>query len=271
MTLEQAIAYIQDDELVEVTPKVIRIRKRYLDPHERKRQSRKAEAALPQPLSRGSIALLQPADIPEGMTEDEIAACHEAAHAAFATFSKWTKLAGPVSLDGGGCGEIVMSTDGAAAGRAIQADPGFDRQIPRIYLIGSLLAGPMAERILLERGRARLTESDLVAIGERDYRNISEQLGHIDPPRPGLLEGLERDVRRWLERPPVWAAVEQFAAILRDRRRLEAEEASAVLNDIGAALGILAKPAKKRSWLPFAAAFFVIAAAAIGAIWLTSA
>src|SRR5437763_6394738 len=43
--LEQAIAYIQDDELVEVTPKVIRIRKRYLDPHERKRASRKLEAA----------------------------------------------------------------------------------------------------------------------------------------------------------------------------------------------------------------------------------
>jgi len=34
-----------DDELVEVTPKVVRIRKRFLDPHERKRQSRKAEAA----------------------------------------------------------------------------------------------------------------------------------------------------------------------------------------------------------------------------------
>ncbi|MFL6844162.1 MAG: translational GTPase TypA [Allosphingosinicella sp.] len=45
MTLEQAIAYIQDDELVEVTPKSIRLRKRHLDPHERKRQSRKAEAA----------------------------------------------------------------------------------------------------------------------------------------------------------------------------------------------------------------------------------
>jgi GTP-binding protein len=45
MTLEQAIAYIDDDELVEVTPKSIRIRKRYLDPHERKRQARKAEAA----------------------------------------------------------------------------------------------------------------------------------------------------------------------------------------------------------------------------------
>src|SRR5947207_5585670 len=45
MSLEQAIAYIQDDELVEVTPKVIRIRKRYLDPHERKRASRRAEAA----------------------------------------------------------------------------------------------------------------------------------------------------------------------------------------------------------------------------------
>jgi GTP-binding protein len=45
MTLEQAIAYIQDDELVEVTPKAIRLRKRHLDPHERKRQSRKSEAA----------------------------------------------------------------------------------------------------------------------------------------------------------------------------------------------------------------------------------
>jgi GTP-binding protein len=45
MTLEQAIAYIQDDELVEVTPKVIRIRKRHLDPHERKKASRRAEAA----------------------------------------------------------------------------------------------------------------------------------------------------------------------------------------------------------------------------------
>src|SRR5688572_12080141 len=45
MSLEQAIAYIQDDELVEVTPKAIRIRKRFLDPHERKRQSRRSEAA----------------------------------------------------------------------------------------------------------------------------------------------------------------------------------------------------------------------------------
>src|SRR3954451_12254914 len=45
MSLEQAIAYIQDDELVEVTPKAIRIRKRYLDPHERKREARKMEAA----------------------------------------------------------------------------------------------------------------------------------------------------------------------------------------------------------------------------------
>ena len=45
MSLEQAIAYIQDDELVEVTPKVVRLRKRHLDPHERKRESRKLEAA----------------------------------------------------------------------------------------------------------------------------------------------------------------------------------------------------------------------------------
>jgi GTP-binding protein len=44
LTLEQAIAYIEDDELVEVTPKSIRLRKRYLDPNERKRMSR-AKAA----------------------------------------------------------------------------------------------------------------------------------------------------------------------------------------------------------------------------------
>jgi len=40
MTLEQAIAYIEDDELVEVTPLSIRIRKRELSPHDRKRASR---------------------------------------------------------------------------------------------------------------------------------------------------------------------------------------------------------------------------------------
>jgi GTP-binding protein len=40
MSLEQAIAYIDDDELVEVTPNAVRLRKRHLDPVERKRQSK---------------------------------------------------------------------------------------------------------------------------------------------------------------------------------------------------------------------------------------
>jgi GTP-binding protein len=42
MPLEKAIAYIADDELVEVTPNHIRLRKRYLDTHERKKHSRRA-------------------------------------------------------------------------------------------------------------------------------------------------------------------------------------------------------------------------------------
>jgi GTP-binding protein len=41
LSLEEAIAYINDDELVEVTPSNVRLRKRYLDPHERKRMSKK--------------------------------------------------------------------------------------------------------------------------------------------------------------------------------------------------------------------------------------
>ncbi len=41
MSLEQAIAYIEDDELVEVTPSAIRLRKRYLDPHDRKRHEKR--------------------------------------------------------------------------------------------------------------------------------------------------------------------------------------------------------------------------------------
>jgi GTP-binding protein len=45
MTLEKALAYIEDDELVEVTPKSIRLRKKLLDPNERKRSERKKEAA----------------------------------------------------------------------------------------------------------------------------------------------------------------------------------------------------------------------------------
>ena len=43
LTLEQAIAYINDDEVVEVTPKSIRLRKRLLDPNARKRADRAAE------------------------------------------------------------------------------------------------------------------------------------------------------------------------------------------------------------------------------------
>ncbi|MES2608473.1 MAG: translational GTPase TypA [Pseudomonadota bacterium] len=43
MSLEQAIAYIQDDERVEVTPKSIRLRKAFLDPNDRKREERKSE------------------------------------------------------------------------------------------------------------------------------------------------------------------------------------------------------------------------------------
>jgi GTP-binding protein len=45
MTLEKALSYITDDELVEVTPKSIRLRKRYLDPNERKRHQRSSAEA----------------------------------------------------------------------------------------------------------------------------------------------------------------------------------------------------------------------------------
>jgi GTP-binding protein len=44
LTLEKAMSYITDDELVEVTPESIRLRKRWLDPNERKKQERKREA-----------------------------------------------------------------------------------------------------------------------------------------------------------------------------------------------------------------------------------
>jgi GTP-binding protein len=46
LTLEYAVEFIADDELVEVTPKSIRIRKRYLTENDRKRMSRAAESAL---------------------------------------------------------------------------------------------------------------------------------------------------------------------------------------------------------------------------------
>ena len=48
MPLEKAISYINDDELVEITPRSIRLRKRYLDPNDRKRSLR-ALAALDLP------------------------------------------------------------------------------------------------------------------------------------------------------------------------------------------------------------------------------
>lgn len=44
MTLEKSLAYIQDDELVEVTPESIRLRKVFLDPNDRKRAAKSASA-----------------------------------------------------------------------------------------------------------------------------------------------------------------------------------------------------------------------------------
>ena len=44
LTLEKAMSYITDEELVEITPESIRLRKRWLDPNERKRQERKRES-----------------------------------------------------------------------------------------------------------------------------------------------------------------------------------------------------------------------------------
>jgi GTP-binding protein len=44
MTLEKALAYIEDDELVEVTPKSIRLRKKFLDPNERKKEEKRKVA-----------------------------------------------------------------------------------------------------------------------------------------------------------------------------------------------------------------------------------
>jgi GTP-binding protein len=45
LPLERALSYIQDDELVEVTPASIRLRKRWLDPNERKKRERARDAA----------------------------------------------------------------------------------------------------------------------------------------------------------------------------------------------------------------------------------
>ena len=45
LTLEKAVEFIADDELVEITPKSIRLRKRFLKEHERRKAQREAEQA----------------------------------------------------------------------------------------------------------------------------------------------------------------------------------------------------------------------------------
>jgi len=45
MTLEKALAYIEDDELIEVTPRSIRLRKKILDPNDRKKEEKRREVA----------------------------------------------------------------------------------------------------------------------------------------------------------------------------------------------------------------------------------
>jgi len=46
MTLDRCMEYLSDDELLEVTPKSLRIRKRILDTHERGQQTKRVKEAL---------------------------------------------------------------------------------------------------------------------------------------------------------------------------------------------------------------------------------
>jgi hypothetical protein len=190
------------------------------------------------------------------MTEDKVAAVHEAAHAVFAAFGAWTRLGGPVMLKGTGCGDVVMATDTDAIRRSIEADPRFDRDLPRIHLIRALLAGPIAERLLAESGRAELSGHDLEAASEGDYAVAAEQIGQLRSPRPGLLARLEREVRQRLEQPATWSAVERFAAILLERRRLDPDEAESILEDIGARAPVDVAPGRDEGrWWPALLAF----------------
>lgn len=177
------------------------------------------------------------------MTEEEVTAFHEAAHAVFAFSGRWTRLHGPVVLHPPGGGDITMGTDSTEIWWALAADSGFDRVLSRIQLVKALLAGPVAERILADRGLARLDEEDLADASLGDYANVAEQLGKLDPPPPGLLERLEREVREELERPATWSAVERFAAICSTgkswkpaRRRLSSRRSSDRVR--GAAAGL---------------------------------
>ncbi|HEX8468881.1 MAG TPA: hypothetical protein VF620_13865 [Allosphingosinicella sp.] len=199
------------------------------------------------------------------MDEDEIASVHEAAHAVFATFSPWTRIHGPVTLKAHGAGDIRMSTDIAAISDTIRTNSSFDRNLPRLHLIRSLLAGPVAERILVDRGLARLSKPELMEAAEGDYENIFDQLDKLEPPRRDLLAQLEREVREELERPAVWMTVERFAAVLVRRRTLSAEEAAAILKKIATDAGLLL-PARKLGRNEVV--FVVLAAlATTGVIW----
>lgn len=177
----------------------------------------------PAPAAFGSLPGAGP------MTDDEIGAYHEAAHAVFAVFGPWTKLAGPVVLNGPGNGDVVMSTDSEAIRRSTREDPGFDPDLPRIGLMRSLLAGPIAERMLAESGRSDLDERDLRRVCEGDHAVVEAQLEQLRSPRPGLLARLEAEIREQFEHSTVREAIERFAAVLIERRRLEADEATALI------------------------------------------
>ncbi|HEX8381661.1 MAG TPA: hypothetical protein VF619_14060 [Allosphingosinicella sp.] len=199
------------------------------------------------------------------MSEDEIAAVHEAAHAVFAASGPWTRIHGPVTLKAHGAGDVRMSTDVEAISASIRSDPRFDRNLPRLHLIRALLAGPLAERILADRGRARLSEALLIEAAEEDYENILDQLAKLDPPGRDRLARLEREVREELERPAVWTAVERFAAVLLERRAMGAEEATAILEAIAADSGLWVPGSKPPRRHVLTALLAALAAAAV--VW----
>lgn len=165
------------------------------------------------------------------MTDDEIAAYHDAAHAAVAYCSEWIELADDLVLLRRGHGDAAVKLDGPALRGAIAADQNFDSDVAREQLIYAFLAGAAAERELVARGLATISEAEILKAASGDYQLAREQLGKLEHAAP--LADYEQAVTDTVRNPVPWCVISKLAEELIERRTIPLAEVQEVIDLIG--------------------------------------
>lgn len=174
------------------------------------------------------------------MTDDEIAAYHEAAHVAVAHCSEWIEVADDLVLLANGHGDAAVKMDLDAIKKAIAEDHNFTGDIARKELIHALLAGAAVERELVSRRMAAISEADILNAASNDYQCARQVHGKMIAPLS--LAEYESAVAILFKNSIAWCVVEGLAKELMVRRTIQLADIPTVIDQIGEACERCTRP-----------------------------